>query len=83
MCARHWRICGPEIQAAIWRTYRRGQEIDKSPSQSYMLAQRAAVWTVFVAEGGCSWPDVPEIGTEAFMIGPAVIGRSSPAQCQT
>ncbi len=80
MCAKHWRMCGPDIQRMIWRTYRPGQEIDKNPSRAYLLAQRAAVWAVFVEEGGCTWPDVPEIGTDAYMIGPAVYAQ--PAQTE-
>jgi hypothetical protein len=64
-----------KIQHAVWRYYRPGQETDKKPSAEYLLAQRAAVWSVFVFEGGCLWPDVPEVGTLGYMIGPASLGR--------
>lgn len=70
MCAKHWRMVDAKIQRSIWATYVAGQEIRKDPTPAYLLAQRSAVWCVFVEEGGCTWPDVPEVGSEAFMIGP-------------
>lgn len=76
MCPKHWAMCGPKIQALIWQTYRRGQEITKDPSPAYMMAQRSAVWAVFVEEGGCTWPEVPEVGSQGFMIGPACLKQS-------
>jgi hypothetical protein len=39
------------LQKEIWRTYRRGQEIDKQPSAEYMEAQRAAIEAVAQLEG--------------------------------
>lgn len=76
MCLKHWRMVPVKLQRAVWATYRAGQEIDKAPSDAYILAQRAAVWSVFVDEGGCKWPDVPEVGSTAFMIGPELIRRA-------
>ena len=76
MCLKHWRMVDPKIQKAVWATYVPGQEITKTPTRAYMLAQRSAVWAVFVEEGGCAWPDVPEVGSEAFMDGPAIYGDS-------
>jgi hypothetical protein len=73
MCAGHWRRVPREIQTQVWRHYRPGQEIDKQPTPEYLLVQRAAVWAVFVGEGGCQWPDVPEIGSAEFMVGPAIL----------
>ncbi len=70
MCLRHWRMVPKKLQSAVWATYREGQEIDKDPSDAYMLAQRAAVWAVWVKEGGCKIEDVPEVGTTQFMWGP-------------
>jgi hypothetical protein len=70
MCLRHWRMVNSTIQKLIWKHYRPGQEIDKKPSPEYMLVQRAAVWYVFADEGGCVWPDVPEVGSEEYMAGP-------------
>lgn len=77
MCARHWRMVSPELQKQVWRFYVPGQEIRKDPSPGYLLAQRSAVWQVFVDEGGCKWPDVPEVGSDAFMIGPAVLKKDA------
>lgn len=77
MCPRHWRLVNPKIQKLVWATYRPGQEIDKQPSRGYLLAQRSAVWCVFVAEGGCTWQDVPEVGSEAFMLGPGVLKENT------
>lgn len=51
MCLNHWRMVPRHLQSMVWRHYRPGQEIDKNPSREYLLAQRAAVWAVFVAEG--------------------------------
>lgn len=70
MCLKHWCMVNPKIQSLVWRTYISGQEVRKDPTRAYLLAQRAAVWCVFVAEGRCKWPDVPEVGSDAFMIGP-------------
>jgi hypothetical protein len=75
MCLKHWRLVDQKIQAMVWKTYVPGQEIRKDPTRAYLLAQRSAVWCVFVEEGGCAWPDVPEVGSDAFMIGPAVMDR--------
>lgn len=73
MCLRHWKMVPPELQKAVWKHYRAGQEIDKQPSPDYLLAQRSAVWAAFVFEGGCDWADVPEVGTAAFMTGPSAL----------
>ena len=53
MCLRHWKMVPQAIQRNIWKYYRPGQEIDKHPSDEYILVQRAAVWAVYVAEGKC------------------------------
>ncbi len=73
MCRKHWGMVPERVQQAVWRTYRPGQEVDKSPSEAYMLAQRAAVWTVFVREGGCEWEDVPYVGTRDYLMGPIIL----------
>jgi hypothetical protein len=77
MCLSHWRMVPPELQRLVWKHYRPGQEIDKLPSEKYLMVQRAAVWAVFVAEGGCQWPDVPEVGTLAYMRGPSVMAKGA------
>ena len=50
MCIRHWRMVPKTLQAAIWRHYRPGQEIDKQPSEAYLVTQRAAVAAVAAKE---------------------------------
>lgn len=75
MCLKHWRMVPRAVQMQVWRHYRPGQEIDKQASQEYLLVQRAAVWAVFVEEGGCTWPEVPEVGSTHYLIGPAVIHK--------
>ncbi len=51
MCLRHWRMVPRDLQDAIWRTYRPGQEIDKCPSEEYMVAQRRAIAAFSALEG--------------------------------
>lgn len=51
MCLRHWRLCPADLQRAVWRHYRPGQEITKNPSEAYMVAQQAAIEAVAAREG--------------------------------
>lgn len=46
MCGRHWRLVPAELQAAVWRAYRRGQETDKRPSALYLAVATAAIAAV-------------------------------------
>lgn len=46
MCLRHWRMVPRTYQAAVWATYRPGQEIDKLPSPEYLHAADAAIAAV-------------------------------------
>lgn len=75
MCRKHWRMVPRKLQLLVWSTYRPGQEIDKEPTEAYLLVQRAAVWTVFVKESGCDWDVVPPVGSTEYMIGPEVLAR--------
>lgn len=43
MCKPHWNALPKNVQDAIWREYRPGQERDKRPSNRYMAVQRYAV----------------------------------------
>lgn len=43
MCAPHWRAVPAEIQRAVWREYRAGQERRKDPSRRYLAVQALAV----------------------------------------
>lgn len=42
-CKAHWFALPKDVQQAIWREYRPGQEIDKEPSFRYLAVQRLAV----------------------------------------
>jgi hypothetical protein len=41
-CKRHWSKLPEPIRQAIWRSFRPGQEISKTPSAAYVEAARAA-----------------------------------------
>src|SRR5262252_8591235 len=43
MCQAHWLSLPEPLRHAIWRTYRRGQEVRKDPSPEYLEAARAAI----------------------------------------
>src|SRR5688572_3792847 len=46
MCRAHWYSLRKPMRDAIWREYRRGQEIDKSPSLRYLAVQQRAIGEV-------------------------------------
>jgi hypothetical protein len=47
-CRAHWFALPPKIRSAIWREYRPGQEITKTPSLRYLAVQRlACAYSVF------------------------------------
>lgn len=46
MCPRHWRMVPPDIQRAVWRHYRPGQEIDKRPTKEYLEVMKLAIEVV-------------------------------------
>lgn len=46
MCRTHWFMVPKRLQDEVWATYRPGQERDKSPSDEYLEAARAAVAAV-------------------------------------
>lgn len=73
MCAHHWYMVPRNVQSLVWKHYRPGQEVDKMPSEEYLLVQRSAVWSVAVSEGICTISEVPEVGSHAYMIGPAIL----------
>lgn len=41
-CRRHWAMLTKELQTAIWRAYRPGQEATGRASPAYVAAARAA-----------------------------------------
>ncbi len=51
MCLKHWRMVPRDLQREVWRTYRRGQEIDKRPSPDYLMAARNAINAAAAKEG--------------------------------
>lgn len=51
MCRRHWRALPKAMRAAIWATYRPGQEGDKRPSQAYLENAKAAIGFIASIEG--------------------------------
>jgi hypothetical protein len=42
-CKPHWFTWPESIRNAIWREYRPGQEISKTPSEGYLRAAEAAI----------------------------------------
>jgi hypothetical protein len=52
MCARHWRMVPKELQTAVWREYRPGQEISKTPTAAYLAVMVEAIAAVAHAEAG-------------------------------
>lgn len=46
MCGSHWRRVPKELQEAVWKTYRRGQETDKRPTREYLAAADDAIEAV-------------------------------------
>lgn len=40
-CQKHWYMLPDALRRAIWRCYRPGQEVDKSPSGEYVKVARS------------------------------------------
>lgn len=51
MCYRHWCMVPRPLQNEIWRTYVVGQEITKTPTAEYVIAQKNAIEAVEKKEG--------------------------------
>lgn len=51
MCLKHWRMVPKDMQKAVWRAYRPGQEVDKNPSPQYLRVAGAAINAVAEKEG--------------------------------
>jgi len=44
-CKEHWFTLPKRLRDAVWRTYRRGQETDKQPSEDYLrVADKVQMW---------------------------------------
>lgn len=51
MCIRHWRMVPRDLQKAVWREYRPGQERTKTPTTAYLEVAFQAIEAVAKAEG--------------------------------
>lgn len=43
MCRKHWYALPKWMRTRIWDLYRSGQEIDKEPSELYLIHARACI----------------------------------------
>jgi hypothetical protein len=43
MCRKHWFMVPQKNKLAVYRHYRKGQEIDKNPTAAYLEAAQAAI----------------------------------------
>lgn len=44
-CRKHWYLLPRQLRSAIWRAYRPGQEISKTPSRDYIdVARQVQEW---------------------------------------
>lgn len=51
MCLMHWWMVPPNLQKAVWSTYRKGQGMEKRPSLEWIKAAKAAISFVAMKEG--------------------------------
>lgn len=51
MCAAHWRRVPAKWKELVWRTYRAGQEVTKTPSKPYLFVQGVVVAQVAFFDG--------------------------------
>ena len=49
-CSKHWYMVPKPLRDAIWRTYRKNQEVTKNPSAEYIAAAKAAIAAVAAKE---------------------------------
>lgn len=40
-CTKHWKMLPSDLRNRVWRAYRPGQEVNASPSESYIAVARA------------------------------------------
>ena len=43
MCYAHWQKVPKRLQSQVYKYYRVGQEIDKQPSEEYLIAAKDAI----------------------------------------
>lgn len=51
MCFRHWKMVPKLVQDLIWKHYREGQEVSKTPSYEYIMTAFVSVSCVALKEG--------------------------------
>lgn len=51
MCLPHWRMVPKILQDVLWKHYRQGQEIDKTPSLEYIAVAFSSISCVALKEG--------------------------------
>jgi hypothetical protein len=51
MCGSHWSRLPALHKSAVWKHYRRGQEIDKQPSIEYLIVSHAAILAMATIDG--------------------------------
>jgi len=61
MCPRHWYMVPPSLRTQVWRTYRPGQEVSKTPTQEYIDAARTAINYVAQLEDKPALPETADI----------------------
>lgn len=51
VCPKHWRKLHKVFQDAIWREYKTGQEVSKTPTNRYIAVQRGAISLLATIDG--------------------------------
>jgi hypothetical protein len=51
LCRRHWFMVPKPLRKEVWRLYRPGQEVSKTPTPEYLVAAKAAIDAVAEREG--------------------------------
>jgi len=50
MCRKHWNMVNKELKMELYKHYRKGQEIDKEPSEAYVSTARKCIDSVALVE---------------------------------
>lgn len=67
-CRKHWFALPEFLRKAIWREYREGQEISKTPSNSYLFVAAVADMWVACKESGLSAVNMEVLNGELEML---------------
>jgi hypothetical protein len=71
MCHRHWSLIPKARQRELWRVYREGQEISKSPTREYLDVARSLRVLVADIEGVPVSPMMRRMVDDGSMAGSA------------